>query len=80
MNLSSKIQAIQYAMQAGWTKADARRAFDGLQFPADQIAICNAMIQFAGPELFERQRKLAAQRARVRLLMMRLAETDTSQV
>ncbi len=65
MNSLKKTQAIEYAAQTGWTKADARRAFDGLQFPTDEITILNTMVRFAGPELLDRQRKQAAQKAQV---------------
>ncbi len=65
MNLLNKTQAIEYAAQTGWTKADAKRAFEGLQFPTDEIAILNTMVRFAGPELLDRQRKQAAQKAQV---------------
>jgi hypothetical protein len=65
MNLFNKTQAIEYAAQTRWTKADARRALDGLQFPVDEITILNSMVRFAGPELLDRQRKQAAQKAQV---------------
>lgn len=65
MNLFNKTQAIEYIAKAGWTKADARRALDSLQFPTDEITILNAVIRFAGPELFDRQKQRAAQKAQV---------------
>ncbi|UJB67636.1 hypothetical protein HRE53_13095 [Acaryochloris sp. 'Moss Beach'] len=65
MKSFNKGQAIEYTANLGWTKADAKRAVDNLPFPIDEIAILNALVRFAGPELLERQRKQAAQKALV---------------
>lgn len=65
MKSFNKGQASEYGAKLGWTKADAKRAVDNLQFPTDEIAILNALVRFAGPELLERQRKQAAQKALV---------------
>lgn len=65
MKSFNKGQASDYGAKLGWTKADAKRAVDNLQFPTDEIAILNALVRFAGPELIERQRKQAAQKAQV---------------
>jgi hypothetical protein len=58
---TTKASAIIYATQMGWTGADAKRAFEGLALPIDEIALLNIMVRFAGPELYERQKKQGAQ-------------------
>lgn len=61
----NKTEAVEYAHKVGWTKADARRAFDGLDFPLDEVAILNKLVRFAGPELLQRQYLQGAQKAQV---------------
>ena len=58
--------AIQYAKHFGWTGADAKRAFAGIDVKnADELALLTAMVNFAGPTLFERQRLQGAQKGLV---------------
>jgi hypothetical protein len=62
----TKKQAIEFAKQFGWTAADAERAFSDLNFKeADEQALLLALVNFAGPQLFERQRLQAAQKGQV---------------
>lgn len=71
-----KYQAIDYATSMGWTKADAGRAFEGVDFPAEEITILNKMVQFAGPELVKRQYLQRAQRTQVTINKNRLTELE----
>lgn len=58
--------AIQYAKHFGWTGADAKRAFADIDLKnADELALLTAMVNFAGPTLFERQRLQGAQKGLV---------------
>ena len=62
----SKKQAIEFTKQFNWTAKDAERAFADLNLQeADEQAILIALVKFAGPELLERQRLQAAQKAQV---------------
>ncbi|PZD75418.1 hypothetical protein C1752_00208 [Acaryochloris thomasi RCC1774] len=61
----NKTEAIEYAHATGWTKADARRAFEGIGFPLDELTILNKMVRFAGPELVQRQNLQRAQKGQV---------------
>jgi len=62
----TKTEAITFAKKFNWTGADAERAFDGLDFKkADEQALLLALVNFAGSELYERQRKQGAQKAQV---------------
>lgn len=61
----NKTEAIEYAHKTGWTKADAKRAFEGLKFPLDEITVLNKMVRFAGPELLQRQYLQRAQKSQV---------------
>jgi hypothetical protein len=58
---ATKKAATAYATQMGWTAADAERAFAGLKAPVDEMTILNSMVRFAGPELYDRQKKQGAQ-------------------
>ena len=59
-------EAMQYAKHFGWTGADAKRAFAGIELKdADEFALLTAMVNFAGPTLFERQRLQGAQKGLV---------------
>ena len=58
--------AIQYAKHFGWTGADAKRAFADIDLQnADELALLTAMVNFAGPTLYERQRLQGAQKGLV---------------
>ncbi|MCG9891074.1 MAG: hypothetical protein MH252_08365 [Thermosynechococcaceae cyanobacterium MS004] len=64
--LSSKTKASEWAAaEFKWTKADALRAFERTDFPADEMVLMNAMVRFAGPELLNRQRLQGAQKTQV---------------
>lgn len=59
-------EAIDYATQFGWTKADAQRAFADIDTQqADELTLLTAMVDFAGPTLLERQRLQGAQKGLV---------------
>ncbi|MGB3299990.1 MAG: hypothetical protein WBA76_17130 [Phormidesmis sp.] len=59
-------EAIQYAKHFGWTAADAKRAFIDINLnDADELALLTAMVNFAGPTLYERQRLQGAQKGLV---------------
>lgn len=62
-----KQEAINWAAGRGWTKADAKRAFDleGVTFPQSQESVLVALVEFAGPELKKRQGLQAAQKGQV---------------
>lgn len=59
-----KSEAIKLLEDEGWTKADAVRALEGIDFnnDADELSIRRAISQFAGSELSKRQRLQAAQK------------------
>ncbi|NCJ06639.1 hypothetical protein GS597_09000 [Synechococcales cyanobacterium C] len=61
----NKKEAIDFAAALGWTKADAKRALDGVQLPTEEVIVLNTMVRFAGPELLKRQHLQAAQKAQV---------------
>ena len=62
----TKTEAITFAKKFNWTAADAERAFKGLDFKkADEQALLLALVNFAGPQLSERQRLQAAQKGQV---------------
>lgn len=58
---TTKAGAIAYATQMSWTGADAKRAFEGLSTPVDEMTVLNVMVKFAGPQLYDRQKKQGAQ-------------------
>lgn len=58
-------QAKAFAAELGWTKADGERALRDANFPLDRVEALNLMVQFAGPELLNRQRLQGAQKAQV---------------
>lgn len=62
-----KTEAINLFVDAGWTKADAERAFEGLDFSEDpdELKVYQHSFQFAGKELFNRQRLQASQKGLV---------------
>jgi len=62
----TKTEAITFAKKFNWTAADAERAFYGLDFKeADEQTLLLALVNFAGPQLLERQRLQGAQKAQV---------------
>ncbi|HIK53979.1 MAG TPA: hypothetical protein IGS37_02260 [Synechococcales cyanobacterium M55_K2018_004] len=63
----NKSEAAQLLVEAGWTKADAMRALEGIDFRQnpDEFVILRAALVFAGPELSNRQRLQAAQKGMV---------------
>ncbi len=62
----TKTEAITFAKKFNWTAADAERAFYGLDFKeADEQALLLALVNFAGSQLYERQRQQAAQKGQV---------------
>lgn len=64
--MTTQQDAIQYAKHFGWTGADAKRAFADIDLKdADELALLTAMVNFAGPTLYERQRLQGAQRGLV---------------
>jgi hypothetical protein len=58
-------EAIQYAKHFGWTGADAKRAFLDIDLKDAELALLTAMVNFAGPTLYERQRLQGAQKGLV---------------
>ena len=64
--MTTQQDAIQYAKHFGWTAADAKRAFADIDLKdADEYALLTAMVNFAGPTLYERQRLQGAQKGLV---------------
>lgn len=64
--MTTKKEAINYAKHFGWTEADAKRAFADIDLrDADELAVLTAMVNFAGPTLYERQRLQGAQKGLV---------------
>ncbi|MGL5803852.1 MAG: hypothetical protein ACRC2R_26695 [Xenococcaceae cyanobacterium] len=61
----NKFEAIKLLVSEGWTKADAIRALGLVNFKInpDELTIRKAISQFAGSELYKRQRLQAAQKA-----------------
>ncbi|MHC5725371.1 MAG: hypothetical protein ACYTXY_14790, partial [Nostoc sp.] len=61
----NKSQAIKLLESEAWTKADAMRALEVIDFGTnpDEITIRRAISPFAGSELIKRQRLQAAQKA-----------------
>ena len=62
-----KTEAIQLLVEEGWTKADAKRALNDVDFRAnpDELSIRRVTSSFAGKELYKRQRLQAAQKGMV---------------
>jgi hypothetical protein len=64
--MTTQQEAIQYAKHFGWTGTDAKRAFINIDLKeADELALLTAMVNFAGPMLYERQRLQGAQKGLV---------------
>ena len=61
----NKSQAIKLLETEGWTKADAGRALELINFKTDpdELAIRRTISSFAGSELIKRQRLQAAQKS-----------------
>jgi hypothetical protein len=62
---TTKASAIDYAASMGWTKADAKLAFEGLVLPIDEFALLNRMVRFSGPIMLKRQNLQKAQKGQV---------------
>ncbi len=74
----TKTEAITFAKKFNWTTADAKRAFDGLDFKkADEQALLLALVNFAGSELYERQRLQGAQKGLVTKKTNYIKEIET---
>jgi hypothetical protein len=74
----TKTEAIKFAKKFNWTAADAERAFKGINFQeADEQALLEALVKFAGTELNERQRKQAAQKGQVTKKTNYIKEIET---
>lgn len=64
--MPTKQQALDFAKKFKWTGKDAERAFANVDLKnADEQALLLALVEFAGPELAERQRLQGAQKAQV---------------
>ncbi|WP_068819302.1 hypothetical protein [Phormidesmis priestleyi] len=63
----NKSQVIALLVSEKWTKADAIRALEGIDFATnpDELTIRRAISPFSGAELINRQRLQAAQKAQV---------------
>ncbi|MCY7277360.1 MAG: hypothetical protein LH702_27420 [Phormidesmis sp. CAN_BIN44] len=63
----NKLQAIALLVGEKWTKADAIRALEGMNFATnpDELTIRRAISPFSGAELINRQRLQAAQKTQV---------------
>ena len=65
----NKKEAIELLNHEGWTKADAQRALESINFKTDtdidELIVRCAVSQFAGAELYNRQRLQAAQKGMV---------------
>ena len=65
----NKREAIELLNHEGWTKADAKRALESINFRTDtdidELMVRRAASQFAGAELLNRQRLQAAQKGLV---------------
>jgi predicted RNase H-like nuclease (RuvC/YqgF family) len=63
----NRLEAIKLLQSEGWTKADAIRALEVINFKTnpDELTIRRAISSFAGAELIKRQRLQAAQKAMV---------------
>jgi hypothetical protein len=64
--MTTKKAAIELAKRYGWTAKDAERAIENVTLEtATEEDVIKALLSFAGPELLERQRLQAAQKAQV---------------
>jgi hypothetical protein len=62
----TKKEASEFAKRYNWTVKDAERAYANVALEnATEQDLINALLVFAGPELLERQRLQAAQKAQV---------------
>lgn len=63
----NRSQATRLLEKEGWTRADAIRALEGVDFAQDpdELAVRRSISLFAGPELSKRQRLQAAQKGMV---------------
>jgi hypothetical protein len=62
----TKQQALEFAKQYQWTAKDAERAFEPVDLKqADDLMLLTAMAEFAGKELFNRQKSQASYKGQV---------------
>jgi len=63
----NRSEATKLLEKEGWTRADAIRALEGVDFgqDPDELAVRRAISLFSGPELSKRQRLQAAQKGMV---------------
>jgi hypothetical protein len=71
---TTKATVIDYAVNLGWTKADAKLACENLPLPIDELALLNIMVRFAGPVMLNRQRLQAAQKGQVTVKSKKIEE------
>ncbi|GFE71933.1 hypothetical protein [Chroococcus sp. FPU101] len=65
-SMVTKKEAIEFAKKYNWTAKDAERAYVNIALEnATEQDLITALLAFAGPELLERQRLQAAQKAQV---------------
>jgi hypothetical protein len=76
--MPTKQQAINFAKQFNWTGKDAERAFANIDLQnADEQSLLLALVEFAGPQLAERQRLQGAQKAQVTKKSKYIKEIET---
>lgn len=74
----TKKEAIKFATNCGWTAADAQRAYQELDLQqANQEQLILALLKFAGPELSQRQRAQAYQKAQSTLKTKKIEAIET---
>ncbi len=74
----TKTEALEFAQQFNWTKADAERAFSQLDLTeANEQDLLMALVQFSGAELLNRQRLQAAQKAQVTRKKKEIKQIET---
>ena len=76
----NKQEAIKLLNSEGWTKADAQRALNSLNFKLqtniDELTVRRAASQFAGLVLIERQKAQAVQKRFVTIKTKQIAELN----
>ncbi len=74
----NRLEAIELLKSEGWTKADAIRALEVIDFKTnpDELTIRRAVSSFAGSELIKRQRLQAAQKAMVTKKIKEIEQKD----
>ena len=65
-SMFTKKEAVEFAKSYNWTATDAQRAYANIDIEnSTKEELITALLDFAGPELLERQRLQAAQKAQV---------------